>query len=659
MQLLQSLVDSGMAYTTTPSAKRGLQLSNTIALILFTLSLVVSSTYYGWYGWNMLTFLIPVIGLTALTVLILNRLGLINVSRIWLSTGPPILITFLSIYSKILYYQQQQELDYFTFRMVILGTCVIPWVVFSLKERVALVVSSVLGITILLLHDPLHWGFGVPYQQEKLKVLNYYYTNIIIFITFAIITASLGFLKFMSEKNEERNIELIEDLALTNKILMERNTEIEAQTAEILAQSDVLHGSQNQLLEANRLINEQRKQLFSRNQSLESELIEKNMNLTETNAELIKHNNELRQFSYTVSHNLRGPVASLLGLISLVDADAVQEKDKEVFEHFIMATHQLDQIIKDISKIIDIRHDIFKIRQKIDLESEIDEITLLLRNEIENHQIQIIRNLEALPVIFSIKPMVNSIIYNLISNAIKYRSAERPPVITISSGEDENYYILEVEDNGLGIDLNKNRESLFKLYKRFHYHTEGKGLGLFLVKLQCESLGGTIEVDSEINRFTKFIVKLKKPVNIDRQNLFQDSYAEIFYDANINATGVIWKCEVTSEQYREVLTKCLEFVKYYNTPNYLVDLSKQGPISRGDQRWMFEEILPLAIKNGLKRIAAIRSDRFHPLIGEYHSGLNETILRLGAEHRYFTSREDAFDWLRQENLRHASVSLQQ
>lgn len=659
MHVLQSLVDSGMVYATTPSAKRGLQLSNTIALILFTLSLVVSSTYYGWYGWNMLTFLIPVIGLSALSVLILNRFGLINVSRIWLSTGPPILITFLSIYSKILYYEQQQELDYFTFRMVILGTCVIPWVVFSLKERAALVISSLLGITILLLHDPLHWAFGVPYQQEKLKVINYYYTNIIIFITFAIITGSLGFLKFMSEKNEERNIELIEDLALTNKILTERNTEIEAQTAEILAQSDVLHSSQNQLLEANRLINEQRKQLFSRNQSLESELIEKNMNLTETNAELIKHNNELRQFSYTVSHNLRGPVASLLGLISLLDTDSVQEKDKEVFEHFIMATHQLDQIIKDISKIIDIRHDIFKIRQKIDLESEIQEITLLLRNEIENHRIQIVRNLDATPVIFSIKPMVNSIIYNLISNAIKYRSAERAAVITISSKEDDKYYILEVEDNGLGIDLNKNRESLFKLYKRFHYHTEGKGLGLFLVKLQCESLGGTIEVDSEINRFTKFIVKLKKPVNIDRQILFEDAYAEIFYDANINATGVIWKGGVTSEQYREVFIKCLEFVKYYNTPNYMADLSKQGPISRGDQRWMFEEILPLAIKNGLKRIAAIRSDMFHPLIGEYHSGLNATILRLGAEQRYFKSREDAFDWLHQENLRHASVSLQQ
>lgn len=659
MQLLHSLVNSGIAFATTTSGKRGVKLSNSIALMLFGISLVVCSTYYGWFGWNMLTLLIPVIGLSALIVPVLNAMGLINVSRIWLSIGPMVLITFLSIYSKSIYYAQQQELDYFTFRMVMLGSCVMPWVVFSLKERTALVVTSALGIAIILAHDPLHWAFGVPYPQGKLKVMNYYYTNIIVFITFAIITASLGFLRFMSEKNEEKNIELIEDLALTNKILLERNAEVEAQTAEILAQSDVLHESQNQLIEANRLINEQRKQLFSRNQSLESELIEKNLSLTDMNDELIKHNNELRQFSYTVSHNLRGPVASLLGLIGLIEVDTIPDKDKEVFEHFKTATHQLDQIIKDISKIIDIRHDIFKIRQKIDLDAEIVETMQLLRREIESHDIRIVRNLEAIPCIYSIKPMVNSIIYNLISNAIKYRSSERPPVITISSGEDDQFYILEVEDNGLGIDLNQNRESLFKLYKRFHYHTEGKGLGLFLVKLQCESLGGGIEVESEINRYTRFVVKLKKPVNIDRQVLLNEPYAEIFYDANINATGVIWKTEVTSEQYRSVFRKCLEFVKYYNTPNYISDISKQGPVPAADQRWMFAEILPPAVRSGLKRIAAVRGDLFHPLIGQYYSGINETVLKLGAEQRYFATRQDAFDWLHQENQRTVVVSLQQ
>ncbi|HTE29781.1 MAG TPA: HAMP domain-containing sensor histidine kinase [Chryseolinea sp.] len=655
MQFLRSLVNYGMEFTTIPSAKRGLQLSNTVAIVLFGMSLLLSGVYYIWYGWTMLTYMIAVIGLTALIVPILNKYGYINISRIWISVGPAILITFLSVYSKVLNYDQQQELDYFTFRMVMIGSCVIPWVVFSLKEKNLLIASSLGGLTILLAHDPLHTAFGVPYQEDKLKVYNYYFTNIIVFITYSIITASIGFLKWISERNEDENIGLIGDLAEANKVLLERNSEIEAQSAEIQAQSDILHNSQNQLIEANKLVDEQRKQLFSKNQSLESELIDKNVNLTETNTELIKHNNELRQFSYTVSHNLRGPVASLLGLISLIDKDRVDERDREVFEHLATSTHQLDQIIKDISKIVDIRHDIFRIRQRIDLNAEIQEIAQVLRRELEAHQVTLNRNLHGSPYIYSIKPMVNSILYNLISNGVKYRSAERQPVIEITSRESDDFYYISVQDNGLGIDLKQNRESLFKLYKRFHFHTEGKGLGLFLVKLQCESLGGAVDIESELNRFTRFTVCLKKPVNIDRQILYQEPFAEIFFDARVNATGVTWKSHVTSEQYRNVFRKCLEFVRSYNTPNYIADLTHQGPIESNDQRWMFEEILPPAIRNGLKRIAAIRTDFDDPLVKEYHEGLHANFLKLGAEQRNFSSREEAFEWIERENERAATV----
>ncbi len=658
MPFLPSLINAGIKFTTAPSAKRGLQLSNTIALILFGLSLVVGASYYIWYGLSLLTYLIPAIGATALVVLILNAFGFIFISRIWLSVGPAVLITFLSIYSKSLHYSHQQELDYFTFRMVMIGTCVIPWVIFSIIEKRILVACSVTALAVLLAHDPLHSLFDVPYQQDKLKVYNYYFTNIIIFITYSIITGSLGFLKWVSDKNEEKNIELISELAEANRILMESNAEIESQSTEILAQSEIMIMSQNKLIEANTLIEEQRKQLFTINQSLESELIEKNADLTETNSELIKHNNELRQFSYTVSHNLRGPVASLLGLISLIDQSSIHEKDQEAFAHLISASHHLDQIIRDISKIIDIRHDIFKIRQRIDLDAEISDVSQVLRSELETHSVQIQKHLNACPYIYSIKPMVNSILYNLISNGIKYRSNDRQPCIEISTREDDDFYVISVEDNGLGIDLKQNKDNMFKLYKRFHFHTEGKGLGLFLVKLQSESLGGTVEIDSEINRYTRFTVKLKKPVNIDRQVLYQESYAEIFYDARVNATGVVWKGGVTSEQYRSVFRKCLEFVRSYNSPNYIADIRLQGPIQNADQQWMFHEIMPQAVRNGLKRIAAIGGNLDDPLVLQYIKGINENLLKLGAVQKYFSSREEAFEWLQLENQR-ASVSREQ
>jgi hypothetical protein len=201
MQFLQRLLNTGTRFTPTPSAQRGLQLANSIAIIFFLMSLLVAFMYFLWYGWYPLTFLIPLTGLSAVVIILFNAVGWIYVSRIWLSVGPAVLITALSIYSKRQYYDQQAELDYFTFRMVILGSCVIPWVVFSLHERVALIMSSAIGLIILMLHDPLHYIFDVPYQQDKLRVFNYYFTNVVIFITFGIITASLGFLRWISDKN--------------------------------------------------------------------------------------------------------------------------------------------------------------------------------------------------------------------------------------------------------------------------------------------------------------------------------------------------------------------------------------------------------------------------------------------------------------------------
>jgi signal transduction histidine kinase len=658
MNVVSSLLNAGTGFALTPSAKRGVELSNAIGLILFTLSLFTGLSYFVWYSWNVVTFAIPLLGIAALLTVFLNSIGQINLSRAWISIGPPLLVTSLSIYSKQVYYDHQQELDYFTFRIVVLGTCVIPWIIFSLEEKAPLFVCAGIGISILLAHDPLHYVFGVPYQQDKLKVLNYYFTNVVVFITYWIVIGSLLFLKWVSEQNEDRNIDLINELNKANKALLERSAEIEAQSVEIQAQTDILYANQNQLIEANHLIEEQRKLLFNKNQSLESELIEKNTHLTEANTELIKHNNELRQFSYTVSHNLRGPVASLLGLLELLNPKQLQDNDRLIVDHIKTSTKNLDQIIKDLNKIIDIRHEIFKIRQKIDLESELEEIATMMKRELELNNVVLNKDVLTCRYIYSIKPMVNSIIYNLMSNAVKYRSSERQPVIDVSAKEDDRFYIIEVRDNGLGIDIKQNQEGLFRLYKRFHFHTDGKGLGLYLVKLQCESLGGSIEVESEINRYSKFTVRLQKPVNIDRQLLYEAEHAEIFFDAKVNATGVIWKRNVTSEQYRIVFKKCLEFVHSYNTPNYISDMSNQGPITHEDQRWMFEDILPHAIENGLKKIAAVRPDITNPVVIDYLNGINENVKRLGAEQRFFTSIDDAFEWIRSEN-ENATIQVRQ
>ena len=605
LKLLDTILHCGTIFSKSSAEKRGIILSNAIGLILFVTGTFLSIMYYVWYGWNFVTFAIPLIGLSCLGVIPLNYKGYNDTARIWISLIVPIVTTALSIYSKVLYYDLQEELDYFTFRFAILGSCVIPWLLFSLREKKFLITCSMIGLLLLMGYDPLHHAFGVPYQQEKLKVINYYFTNVVIFVVYWALMAHIIFLKGLSETTEIKNAELISQLNNANETLSLKNSEIQIKNAEILDQSHILQKNQDRLWNANQIIEGQRRMLLQKNQSLQSELVEANKILTETNTELIKHNNELRQFSFSVSHNLRGPVASLLGLIALIDQKSIKGENIEIFKHIQSSTERLDNIIKDLIKIIDIRQDIFQIRQKISLEQEFKSIHDILEREIYTHHVAFRNDFSQCEEIYSVKPMVHSILYNLISNSIKYRSLDEAPVIEIYSEEQRDQFILTIKDNGLGIDLNTHKDDVFKLYRRFHRHVEGRGLGLYLVKLQCEALGGTVHVESELNKFTKFTLHLPKPENLQMQLLLDERYAKIIFDATTNSTSVTWHGPVTSAEYRSVFSKAIEILSAYNTPNWVSDISHQGPVSKEDQIWMLTTILPAAAKNGLKRIATI------------------------------------------------------
>ncbi|RAV98645.1 sensor histidine kinase [Pseudochryseolinea flava] len=649
MSLWSKITNTGVNFARTPAERRGISLANIISAILVGAQVTLFLLYYQWYGWSAITAAMPIFIFFYLIPILLNRSGHTILSRAWLSILIPVIVTALSIYSKTLYYERQEELDYFTFRFFILAGCTFPLMLFSIREKGYLILFLAFDFLTLLCFDPLHYMFGVPYAKESLTISHYYFTNVVISITFSLIAGAIWFMKRLSEKFEEKNQLLIADLNKSNDQLVEKNAEIEAQNQEIIAQSDNLNYNQQKLTDAYNIIEEQRSLLLRQNKNLSTELIKKNQDLTETNTELIKHNNELRQFSYTVSHNLRGPVASLLGLISLLREEQLTPHDREISIHLKTSAQRLDTIINDLGKIIDIRHDIFQIRQKVNLLREVDEITQVLQKDIEQFDVKIEKHIATTDELYSVQPMVHSILYNLISNAIKYRSPERRPVVEITFRENPQHYIIEVGDNGLGIDLERYKDDLFKLYKRFHYHTEGKGLGLYLVKLQTEALGGSVHVDTEINRSTRFTVYLRKPINISRQVLYKEDHAEIFFDAQINSTGIIWKGPVTSTQYRKVFQKCLDFVKAYNTPNYIADLSNQGIIAREDQQWMFDKILPEASHNGLSRIAAIRPDATEPLVKEYLAGINQTLSSLGVHQEFFLSMDEAVTWIEREN----------
>lgn len=280
----------------------------------------------------------------------------------------------------------------------------------------------------------------------------------------------------------------------------------------------------------------------------------------------------MQQFSYTISHNLRGPLASIKGLLSLINEGELGPSNSPLLTHFRSSVNALESTIHDLSNIIDTRNKITRLRQPIIWNEVLESIKTQLSKDIEDNEVEIVTSFENAPEIFSVKPLVQSILYNLISNAIKYRNPERACNVHVRTTKIGDYLQLEVADNGMGIDLNRFGEKLFTLYRRFHTHIEGKGLGLFLVKLQTEALGGKIEVRSEVNRGTSFFVTLKLAEDINEQLLLENNVVKIYYDASIDSLCTIWKTTHSNEDFENALLLGLDFIKVYRTPNWLSDV---------------------------------------------------------------------------------------
>jgi signal transduction histidine kinase len=190
--------------------------------------------------------------------------------------------------------------------------------------------------------------------------------------------------------------------------------------------------------------------------------------------------------------------------------DPSSPEREDIIQKIIRQTEELDHVVKDLNTILDIRRDQTSILTMVDLEEAVDQIRSNLHREIQETGTHIITDFSNVRTLNSIRPYIHSILINLISNSIKYRYPGRPPVILIQSFLQAEYVHIVFRDNGLGIDLSISKDKLFSLYHRFHTHVEGKGMGLYLVKTQVMTMGGKIEVTSEVNQGTTFHVYLKR-----------------------------------------------------------------------------------------------------------------------------------------------------
>ena len=221
--------------------------------------------------------------------------------------------------------------------------------------------------------------------------------------------------------------------------------------------------------------------------------------------ELTQNNKDLKQFSYITSHNLRAPLSNLIGLLNLIEDIPINDSELlEIINGFKKSTHLLNETINDLVKIIVIKDKISIQKENVTINEVVEHVFSQLKFQIEQSKPILKLNFDEADIIYTNKAYLESILINLLTNSIKYKSETKKLKISITIKKTNNSTILKFKDNGIGIDLKRNSEHIFGLYQRFHDYPDSKGLGLYLVKSQIESLGGTIAIESEVNKGTEF-----------------------------------------------------------------------------------------------------------------------------------------------------------
>jgi ligand-binding sensor domain-containing protein/signal transduction histidine kinase len=286
--------------------------------------------------------------------------------------------------------------------------------------------------------------------------------------------------------------------------LAQQNEELIQSQEEISAQRDIVSAQNQELQNARQTIENQNKEILIRNETLEAEVEERTR-------DLVEYNQQLEQFAFISAHNLRAPVARILGLGHILDfCDNDLQEARTIINKIVFTAEELDRVVKDLNTILEMRRNSTSVLVPVNLEEELRLVKINLEKEIEDTHTTFIEDFSKGTLFWTVKPYIDSILLNLISNAIRYRHPDRDPVIKIRSEVTEKYFHISIQDNGLGMDMAACKDKIFTLYRRFHLHIEGKGMGLYLVKTQITAMGGKIEVDSKPDEGTTFYLFFKK-----------------------------------------------------------------------------------------------------------------------------------------------------
>ncbi|AUC81470.1 ATP-binding protein [Lacinutrix sp. Bg11-31] len=277
-------------------------------------------------------------------------------------------------------------------------------------------------------------------------------------------------------------------------ISQRKDYELELQTAErkAIELSDELKQSNKELRSGSELILNQKNQLEGLNYNLENT------------------NRQLSSFAHIASHNLRAPVSNLNSLLNFYNNSIDIEDKAMLFDKFEIVVGHLNETLNDLIESVKIQGDVNIKHDLINFDIVFNKTVEILEDQILESKAVVTSNFHEATNIKYPKVYLESIMLNLMSNSIRYRSSDCIPEIHFSTELKNDEITLIATDNGLGIDLEKHHHRLFGLNNTFHRHPDSKGVGLFMIKTQIEAIGGSITVESEIGIGTTFKIILNK-----------------------------------------------------------------------------------------------------------------------------------------------------
>jgi len=224
-------------------------------------------------------------------------------------------------------------------------------------------------------------------------------------------------------------------------------------------------------------------------------------------ASLLLKNKQLIEYNQIVSHDLRSPVSNIILMADIINEVTDEVERKRLFSSLKSTALNINEILNVLVDIAKINEDVSTDSETLSFKEVLDRACNSLAIVINQLNAKFVTDFTECPFIVYPKLYLESILINLISNSLKFYSPERSPVISIKTYKEEEKCVMEYADNGLGLDMKKYGNKIFKLNHTFHNDKESKGLGLFMIKSQIEARGGKICAESEENKGMKFIIK--------------------------------------------------------------------------------------------------------------------------------------------------------